>query len=204
MSASESSGSSKRTRLSPDARRAQLLDSARKIIAEQGVYSLTMECVAKAANVSNPLIYKYFDTRLSMMQELLVREVKNFETELDARIEKAKDYNDVVDIFVRVNFEQAARNNILRILSNQPDIRTAIAGTERARLKKFVKLLIAGLEDQYPITPTKAARILTMASGASRAAAESYRRYGGQKNKMIKEVNEFIIAGISATAQLKK
>ena len=201
MSASKSTQARKRTRLSPDARRSQLLDSAREIIADQGVSSLTMELVAIESGVSNPLIYKYFDTRLSMMQELLVRELDDFETELDLRLREAKDYSDIVEIFVRVNFEQAERNNVLNILSNQPDIRRSTGSAQKARRKRFLKYLIDGLKDVYSMTPSKATRILVMASGASRAAAENYRRYGGQKNVQIQDVKAFILAGIGAIAQ---
>ena len=54
--------SKKRIRLSPEGRRNQLLDSARDLIQDQGFSGFTMEALATAAGVSNPLVYKYFDT----------------------------------------------------------------------------------------------------------------------------------------------
>ena len=57
-----------RRRLSPEDRRNQLLDCARQIILDHGLSTLTMERLATEAGVSNPLIYKYFDTRLHMLQ----------------------------------------------------------------------------------------------------------------------------------------
>ena len=53
-------GQTTRRRLSPADRRNQLLDSARDIIVQQGLSTLTMEQLATEAGVSNPLIYKYF------------------------------------------------------------------------------------------------------------------------------------------------
>jgi len=44
----------------------------------RGFSSLTIEAVAKEADVSNPLIYKYFDTRLALLRELLGRELIRF------------------------------------------------------------------------------------------------------------------------------
>ena len=54
----------KRTRLSPEGRRNQLLDSARDLLLKEGFSGFTMDALASEAGVSNPLIYKYFDTRL--------------------------------------------------------------------------------------------------------------------------------------------
>ena len=48
----------KRTRLSPEGRRNQLLDSARDLIQSQGISGFTMEALATEAGVSNPLVYK--------------------------------------------------------------------------------------------------------------------------------------------------
>ena len=77
---------SKRTRLAPHDRRMQLLDCACTIILDLGLSSLTMEALAREAHVSNPLIYKYFDTRRAVLQELLVRESKRFSTELEVQV----------------------------------------------------------------------------------------------------------------------
>ena len=57
-----------RRRLSPENRRNQLLDCARQVILEHGLSTLTMERLATQAGVSLPLIYKYFDTRLQLLQ----------------------------------------------------------------------------------------------------------------------------------------
>ena len=60
--------SKKRTRLSPEGRRNQLLDSARDLLLQEGFSGFTMDALASEAGVSNPLIYKYFDTRLELLQ----------------------------------------------------------------------------------------------------------------------------------------
>ena len=201
MSETENPAIHKRTRLSPEIRREQLLDSAQKIISEHGLSSLTMEQVAKYARVSNPLVYKYFDTRLSMLQELLVREFNRFASELNVRLQGAKNFSEAVEICVQVNFDQAEGNNILTTLLHESEIHAEIASAERLLRDKVINILMTSLNDLYPVTPTKAARMLTMAVGVSRAAAESYRQQGGQKDKQIQEAKSFIMAGIATIAQ---
>jgi AcrR family transcriptional regulator len=72
----------KRTRLSAEDRRKHLLDCARDLIQESGVSGFTMEALATKADVSNPLVYKYFDTRLELLQELWTREYERFSTSI--------------------------------------------------------------------------------------------------------------------------
>ncbi|MDC0939598.1 helix-turn-helix domain containing protein, partial [Pseudomonadales bacterium] len=82
----------KRTRLSPEDRRNQLLDSARDLIQRQGISGFTMEALAAEAGVSNPLVYKYFDTRLKMLQELWVREYARYTSNVYEQISKAESF----------------------------------------------------------------------------------------------------------------
>ena len=79
---------SARRRLSPEDRRNQLLDCAQYIILNQGLSKLTIEQLATEAGVSHPLIYKYFDTRLQILQELLVREYSAFRKSVTQNVAK--------------------------------------------------------------------------------------------------------------------
>ena len=49
----------KRTRLTPQARREHLLDCSAAMIAEAGITAFTIEGLARQANVSVPLVYNY-------------------------------------------------------------------------------------------------------------------------------------------------
>ena len=62
---------SKRTRLSPEERRMQLLDSAKAIILAKGLSSFTMDALAREAGVSNPLVYKYFGDKDGLIDAVL-------------------------------------------------------------------------------------------------------------------------------------
>ncbi|MAT92053.1 MAG: TetR family transcriptional regulator [Halioglobus sp.] len=65
-----------RRRYSPDVRRSMLLDAAADIICREGVAGLSLERVGQAAGVSKSLVYKYFNSILDLMKELLARELK--------------------------------------------------------------------------------------------------------------------------------
>ena len=188
----------RRTRLSPHDRRMQLLDCAQTIILERGLSSFTMESLAREAGVSNPLVYKYFDTRLAILQELLVRETKRFNTQLQAQVTEAQDYQELITLVVSVNFEQFSNNNIVYILRDQPDVFEAIAVDDRKQSGVMGRFLVQTLADQYTIDRKQAEQMVVLASGASQAAAAHYNRYGGDQAAMINDTVQFIFGGIDA------
>ena len=182
-----------RRRLSPEARRAQLLDCARALILEQGLSALTMEKLAQAAGVSNPLIYKYFDTRLQVLQELLMREYDSFRESLSRDASTTSSYREAVRTYVETNFRQFAGGDVLSILFNEPDVRAALTEKERPRHAPF---FIRELAREYQISKRLAEKIVVLASGASLAAAEHYGRYGGNREAQIDQTVDFIFGGI--------
>lgn len=182
-----------RRRLSPEDRRNQLLDCARDIVVSKGLSSLTMEVLASKAGVSNPLIYKYFDTRRQILEQLLVRELKTFRRSMRERLRGLHDYREIVRVYVDINFQQFDRGNIVNILLSQPDIREAVANeTRHSSGLLFVKELAA----EYQVSSSLAEKIVVLASGASIAAAEHQSRFGGDRERLIDQTVEFIFAGI--------
>jgi len=185
--------SSARRRLSPEDRRNQLLDCARDVIVNQGLSGLTMEKLATVAGVSNPLIYKYFDTRLQVLQELLVREYTGFRKSVTQHTANVANYREAVRGYVDINFQQFAGGDALSILLGQPDVRQAIDKQEKSRHAPF---FIKELAKEFKISRGLAQKILVLASGASIAAAENYSRFGGNREKQIDQTVTFIFGGI--------
>ena len=122
----------KRTRLSPEGRRNQLLDSARDLIQNQGFSGFTMEALATEAGVSNPLVYKYFDTRLELLQELWTREYERYTGSVREQLSKAESFEDIVRLFVDLNFNELSLGGITHILGAQPEVREVTKKSQKA------------------------------------------------------------------------
>lgn len=182
-----------RRRLSPEDRRNQILDCARQVIVEHGLSTLTMERLAAQAGVSLPLIYKYFDTRLQLLQALLIREYKAFRKSFVAAETTHGSYRDALRGYVEVNFRQFSDGDILGILLGQADVRQVVDDRERSRYAPF---FIKELANEFDIPPRLAEKIVVMASGASIAAAEHYNRVGGDRDAQIDQTVTFILGGI--------
>ena len=84
-----------RTRLSPAARKDQLLDHAQSMVVAEGLQSFTMEGLSVEAGVSAPLVYNYFSSRAELLQELLKREYGKFVTEFTSAARGIQDFEDI-------------------------------------------------------------------------------------------------------------
>lgn len=74
-----------RTRLSPDARRRQLLADASRILTEEGLEKLQVSALAERAGVSRPLVYRAFPTRHALFRAIL----EDFTEAIDRRFHRA-------------------------------------------------------------------------------------------------------------------
>lgn len=188
----------KRTRLSPEGRRNQLLDSARDLIQNQGFSGFTMETLATEAGVSNPLVYKYFDTRLELLQELWAREYERYASSVREQLSKAENFEDIVRLFVNLNFNELSLGGITHILGAQPEVREVTKEKQKTNLRNTGRFLVNTVEEMYHLTPSQAGHLIALASGASQEAGRHFARYGGSRKKLVEDTVSFILNGVEA------
>jgi len=188
----------KRTRLSPDDRREQLLDATKQYILKNGLNSLTMDSIAEQANVSKPLLYKYFDTRLALLQDLLVREDERRYKKIKLELASAAGYEQIVYAVVNHNFDERSSGDVIQILTDQPDIDTALQSIHKTRRGGIGKMLVQAMMKEYAISRKDAQRMTWMASAASISAADYHALYGGDRASSVKLVVQFIFNGLGA------
>ena len=185
-----------RKRLSTEARCTQLLDVTRELILEHGLNSFTMELLARKAGVSNPLVYKYFSTRLVLLQSLLQREFDFFYGSLLARLNQTEDFVAVVHIFVSINFDQQSNSKILPILLNLADVAKILGTVGPKAQNKVGNILVDSIMKAYGVTRKQARVMAKIASGTSIAAAENFSVVGGNREQTIDSAVQFILGGL--------
>lgn len=193
-----------RTRLSPQARHDQLLDTARSMVLDQGLQAFTMEGLAKLAGVSAPLVYNYFANRPTLLQALLKREYQHFTDESNAAALDAKTFEDIVRISVTSNFDHQAPGNILPLLLSQPEIAHAIKDQEDKHRRRSARFLVDMAATQYQLDQHQAQLVIRMSSGASIAAAALTAQAGLDRGETIELAVSYILAGIERIARAKK
>ena len=67
-----------RRRLSPEARKALILDHTADFVAREGVAQLSVERIGKEAGISKSLVYAYFPNLTELLRALYQREMKQF------------------------------------------------------------------------------------------------------------------------------
>jgi len=185
-----------RKRLSTEARCTQLLDVTRELILEHGLNSFTMELLARKAGVSHPLVYKYFSTRLVLLQSLLQREFDFFYGSLLTRLNQTDDFVAVVHIFVSINFDQESNGKILPILLNLADVAKVLGTVGPKAQNKVGNILVDSIMKAYGVTRKQARVMAKIASGTSIAAAENFSVVGGNREQTIDSAVQFILGGL--------
>lgn len=185
-----------RTRLSPSARRDQLLDHARTMIVNNGLQRFTMEGLAAIAGVSAPLVYNYFKSRSELLQTLLKREYGVFVEAITSAVSETEDFEDIVRVSVTSNFEHYAPGNVLPLLLSQPEIAVAVRQLREKHGQQVARFLVRAAARQYKLDKQYAQLMVTMSSGASIAASEFAANSGLDRDATIELAVTYIMAGI--------
>ena len=164
----------------------------RELILEHELNSFTMELLARKAGVSNPLVYKYFSTRLVLLQ----REFDFFYGSLLTRLNQTDDFVAVVHIFVSINFDQESNGKILPILLNLADVAKVLGTVGPKAQNKVGNILVDSIMKAYGVTRKQARVMAKIASGTSIAAAENFSVVGGNREQTIDSAVQFILGGL--------
>lgn len=164
MSAKITQSGPARKRLSPEARRSQLLETAIDVFAEMGIERAGHGDIAKRAGVSTPTVFNYFPTRAALVEAVLRAIEGHVDEMFDALPETADNrrhrilqlaalYKDMVE-----RHPSATKTFLKWGVSFDPDLRPAYLAFQTQALDR----LVAALPDS-PDDPAKAraeARIL--------------------------------------------
>src|ERR687892_2651585 len=79
-----------RKRMRAPERREQLLQVARRVFAERGYHSVTMDDVAREAGVPKPILYDHFPSKRDLYRGLLEADLATLRSEIRTAIENSK------------------------------------------------------------------------------------------------------------------
>jgi AcrR family transcriptional regulator len=117
------------------ARRRQLLDAAIEVLAESGADRLTMEAVAKRADVATRTLYNHFSTRDELIAAALQRLLQEYRDAFDMRPPGEGDPPERLRSFARVLYDTFARQgrSITTLLDHREDPQIDAQITEQRR-----------------------------------------------------------------------
>lgn len=184
-------------RLSPEARRTQLLDVAAVIVRDDGVAACTVDEVSQRAGVTSQLVHKYFGSRASLLQELFGREDQRFQADIHAKLANADSFDDIVRVFVTANFDQLSSATVIGQLRDLPETATIRKDRQRAGGRSAEHVLVQALTAEHSIPPEAVEFVLRLGSAASIEAGNlAAQRPGRNRDLDIENAVRFILAGI--------
>lgn len=132
-----------RSRLTRDARRAQLLDAAAKLVIDRGAASVTMERLAEWAGVSKALPYSHFDNSDDVLIALYEQVVSQLGVNLLTAVENASADSDRVAVTIGAYFDTVAELGPILGAVTAPGSRTAhLADGDKRVGRRFVARLL--------------------------------------------------------------
>ena len=188
----------KRTRLSPEARRDQILDAAKQLIVRHGLEAFSIKKLAIEAKVSEPLLFHYFSSRTVLLQQLLARDFARLVASLNTSLDGADTIDEVLRVYVAMNYDQYLAESVINLLLAEPDIAAVIEDEVSQNREIREKMLVSTIATSLDVSKKKAAMLALMASSASISAARFAHKYKVEREDAIQAAIDFARAGFEA------
>ena len=148
----------KRTRLTPEARRDQILDRAAELILADGLAAISMEGVARAAGVSKGLVYNYFPDRQALFAALLQREQRDLN---DRGMRGALAASDLIRRTTGLYLRQTeARGALIAALLADPGVARLMEAQDRVDREQAFRFFVRATRRAYGLPlPTAIAAV---------------------------------------------
>ena len=146
-------GAKKRERLTPEARRTQILDRAARIVVEEGLSAVYLERLGRECGVSKGLIYNYFPSRNHLLAALLRREQEEVRDRGMARALVATNFPELIRQTTRVYLEQVAERGILlQALLGDPSVAKLIEDSDKADRDRTFRYFVKQVRLTYGLS----------------------------------------------------
>lgn len=140
----------KRTRLTPEVRREQILDEAAHLILAEGLYAVSMERLARDIGISKGLVYNYFPTRDALLTALLNREQAELRDRGMASALQAESFDDLIRQTTRLYLEQTRdRGALIAALLSDPSVALLMEAENRTDRERTVRYFVRAARREY-------------------------------------------------------
>ncbi|MFI0931002.1 TetR/AcrR family transcriptional regulator [Streptomyces sp. NPDC021019] len=189
------------TRLSKQARREQLLNTAVAIVRAQGTDGLTLVTLAVAAGVSRPIVYDHFGTRPGLLLALYRRLDERHRAAIAQALQEAGPTADEVARLIGTAYFACATDMpelaaVSAALKGDPEMEAI----QREMLDRYTELVAAALS-RYSGLPPEALRLRCVGVlGAAEAMAAELNRGRASTDAAVATLTDLIMGSLDARA----
>ena len=185
----------KRTRLSPEKRRALILDKTAEIVAREGVANLSMDQIGREAGISKSLVYNYFSNLNDLLKVLLERELRHLRRAQRQAAEEAETFEALVRGVTHAYLTYIdERGLIIERLSSEPSVSDTHDPTDYSR-DTAVEYLGQLAEDLFDLPPEVVRAATDISFGIPSAAG----MYLLKRQLPLKEIEDLTVTMILGT-----
>ncbi|MBL0726456.1 TetR/AcrR family transcriptional regulator [Piscinibacter sp. HJYY11] len=183
-------------RMSPEARREQILDSAVSYIVDKGLSTFTLENVAHEAGVSKPLVYKYFTRREDLLRAVLEREYVYLGShKLDVLPADVP-----MEPLIRASNRNAfnylyERGPVIRLLASDRSVAELVHQRERNERSAITEHFIKRLMKTYGVPKDVAFICTVMTVNAPILSSRALKRAGISAERAAQVWSDFVMGG---------
>lgn len=194
-----------RRRLDPNVRRDLILDEAARIVAEEGVSSVSMERLGRDAGISKALVYNYFPSRTALLSELLIREYRHFQSEARQAKVGVDGLEAVVRVTTRAYLRHVAERGVLiQRLMNEPSVAAAMRSMDAEGRQLTVAFFAGEIAARFDVDKALAAMVADLLMGLTGAAGDYLSRTGADIQQVEDIVMDMIMAALERVAEKRR
>ena len=191
-----------RRRLTPQVRREQILDETARIILDEGMSAVSMEGVARGANISKGLVYAYFPNRTDLLSALLLRENGHFQEHGRRALAEAGSFEESVRATTSAYLQHVAeRGPLIDRLMNEPDIARAMEQADARDRQLTAAYFGHQIAREYGLGESFAASVAELLMGLSGAAGNHVRKTDADREQTLDLVCTMLFAALHAVAE---
>lgn len=192
----------RKARLSAQARRTQIMDSATALILSRGLLHCTLEEVAAAAGISKALIYRHFSSRDELLTALLEREFSVMRGRGLGAFAPDAPFEHVVRVSTQKAFDYLhERGAVLRELFSDRSAVELLQDRDRDERMASTRFFVEKSIRTYQVPPEVAQVVAIITINAPGAAVRGLRRFGFSPQLSAEVWSEFLLGGWAAVAQ---
>ncbi|MFH9393492.1 TetR/AcrR family transcriptional regulator [Streptomyces sp. NPDC017556] len=189
------------TRLSKQARREQLLNTAVAIVRAQGTDGLTLVTLAEAAGVSRPIVYDHFGTRPGLLLALYRRLDERHRAAIAQALQEAGPTADEVAGLIGTAYFACATDMpelaaVSAALKGDPEMEAI----QREMLDRYTELVAAALSRHSGLPPEALRLRCVGVLGAAEAMAAELNRGRASTDAAVATLTDLIMGSLNARA----
>ena len=191
-----------RRRLSADARRQQLLDTAAEILVADGVDAVTMESIAQRAGASKSLAWAYFANVEDVLRSLHERELDGLFQRVEDATDEAHDFEGRMRAAVHAYFEIVAERGAL-LATLDAALGSRRRGFSRARppsANAFLRWLAGLIADEFGVPGRRARAYAGIVAGVADLHTRAWVAGTFNRQEVEDSCVSFALAGLRAVA----